>query len=241
MRAEPVLTTEGLTVRFDGVAAVDDVDFKLHLGQLQGLIGPNGAGKSTLFKAITGIVRPSSGRIWLMGQETTRMQPHAIARLGVGIKTQVPSLLQGLSVRENIWIVARRLNNARKTAQVVDMLVEQIGLTNEVSQIVETMAHGRRQLVEFATVLAASPAIVLLDEPAAGLSDEEVERFAELLKNLEHDLALLIIEHNLKFVRMVANELTVLHRGRILASGDTDAVLEDDRVRDVYHGKEAVR
>ena len=241
MRTEPVLATEGLTVRFDGVAAVDDVNFTLHLGQLQGLIGPNGAGKSTLFKAITGIVRPSSGRIWLMGQETTRMQPHAIARLGIGIKTQVPSLLQGLSVRENIWIVARRLNNARKTAQVVDRLVEQVGLTDEVSQVVETMAHGRRQLVEFATVLAASPAIVLLDEPAAGLSDEEVERFAELLKNLEHDLALLIIEHNLKFVRMVANELTVLHRGRILASGDTDAVLDDERVRDVYHGKEAIR
>lgn len=240
MHGEPVLSTEGLTVRFDGVAAVDDVNFTLHLGRLQGLIGPNGAGKSTLFKAITGVVRPSTGRIWLMGQETTHMQPHSIARLGVGIKTQVPSLLEGLSVRENIWIVARRLNNARKTTQIVDMLMEQIGLANEASQVVETMAHGRRQLVEFATVLAANPTVVLLDEPAAGLSDEEVERFAELLKNLEHDLALLLIEHNLRFVRMVAHNLTVLHRGRILATGDTETVLDDERVRDVYHGKEAL-
>lgn len=241
MPREAVMSIEGLTVRFDGVAAVDGVDFTLQRDELHCLIGPNGAGKSTLFKAVTGVVRPSAGKIWINGHDTTRLQPHAVARLGVSVKTQVPSLLEGLSVRENIWVVARRSNSAKRATQIVDRLMERIGIADDESRVVETMAHGRRQLVEFATALAANPSILLLDEPAAGLSEEELVGFASLLQQPTHSMAVLVVEHNMKFVRLIAERLTVLHKGRILANGEPEQVFNDERVQDVYLGKEAVQ
>ena len=240
MPREIVLSIEGLIVRFDGVAAVNGVDFELQRDELHCLIGPNGAGKSTLFKAITGVVNSSAGRIWINGHETTRLQPHSVARLGVGVKTQVPSLLEGLSVRENLWIAARRSNSTRKASQIVDDLMERIGIAGDESRIVETLAHGRRQLVELATALAINPSILLLDEPAAGLSEEEVMEFANLLKERSRGMAILVVEHNMSFVRMVAENLTVLHKGQILAAGEPERVFDNERVQDVYLGKEAV-
>ena len=240
MSREIVLSIEGLIVRFDGVAAVNGVDFELQRDELHCLIGPNGAGKSTLFKAITGVVNSSAGRIWINGHETTRLQPHSVARLGVGVKTQVPSLLEGLSVRENLWIAARRSNSTRKASQIVDDLMERIGIAGDESRIVETLAHGRRQLVELATALAINPSILLLDEPAAGLSEEEVMEFANLLKERSRGMAILVVEHNMSFVRMVAENLTVLHKGQILAAGEPERVFDNERVQDVYLGKEAV-
>lgn len=240
MPREIVLSIEGLIVRFDGVAAVNGVDFELQRDELHCLIGPNGAGKSTLFKAITGVVNSSAGRIWINGHETTRLQPHSVARLGVGVKTQVPSLLEGLSVRENLWIAARRSNSTRRASQIVDELMERIGIAGDESRIVETLAHGRRQLVELATALAINPSILLLDEPAAGLSEEEVTEFANLLQERSRGMAILVVEHNMSFVRMVAENLTVLHKGQILAAGEPERVFDNERVQDVYLGKEAV-
>ena len=240
MPREIVLSIEGLVVRFDGVAAVNGVDFELQRDELHCLIGPNGAGKSTLFKAITGVVNSSAGRIWINGHETTRLQPHSVARLGVGVKTQVPSLLEGLSVRENLWIAARRSNSTRRASQIVDELMERIGIAGDESRIVETLAHGRRQLVELATALAINPSILLLDEPAAGLSEEEVTEFANLLQERSRGMAILVVEHNMSFVRMVAENLTVLHKGQILAAGEPERVFDNERVQDVYLGKEAV-
>ncbi len=238
MAGSAVLQIEDLVVKFGGVAAVDDVSFALERNELHCLIGPNGAGKSTLFKAVSGIVRPAAGRIWIRGNEATRMLPHSIARLGVSVKTQVPSLLEGLSVYENLWIAARR-HSPRSRRKVIDPLMERVGIADEASRIVGTMAHGRRQMVEFATTLIAKPSIVLLDEPAAGLSDGEVEDFAALLNDLPSELSLLIVEHNMKFVKMIARKLTVLHKGRVLMSGGAESVFRDARVRDVYLGKEA--
>ncbi len=240
MPREIVLSIEGLIVRFDGVAAVNGVDFELQRDELHCLIGPNGAGKSTLFKAITGVVNSSAGRIWINGHETTRLQPHSVARLGVGVKTQVPSLLEGLSVRENLWIAARRSNSTRRASQIVDELMERIGIAGDESRIVETLAHGRRQLVELATALAINPSILLLDEPVAGLSEEEVTEFANLLQERSRGMAILVVEHNMSFVRMVAENLTVLHKGQILAAGEPERVFDNERVQDVYLGKEAV-
>jgi len=226
-------------VKYGGVTAVNGVNFTLRKNELHCLIGPNGAGKSTLFKAVAGIVRPSTGTIWVRGTETTRLMPHSVARLGVSVKTQVPSLLEGLSVYENLWIVARRHHTRHRCRKIIEPLMEKVGIANDSSKVVSTMAHGRRQLVEFATALIARPSILLLDEPAAGLSDEEVVDFAALLNSLPGDISLLVVEHNMKFVQMIAQRLTVLHKGRVLVSADTDTVFNDARVQDVYLGREA--
>jgi len=168
-------------VKFGGVSAVDGVDLTLNRNELRCLIGPNGAGKSTLFKAIAGLVRPLSGRIWVKGDETTHLPPHLVARRGISVKTQVPSLLEGVSVYENLWIVARRIYRRQSCRKMIEPILESVGIADESATVVSTLAHGRRQLVKFATALIAKPSILLLDEPAAGLSDQEVEDFAHLL------------------------------------------------------------
>ncbi len=234
-----VLQVEDLVVKFGGVAAVDGVDFILNRNELRCLIGPNGAGKSTLFKAIAGLVRPMSGRIWVKGNEITHLPPHLVSRRGISVKTQVPSLLEGLSVYENLWIVARRKYLRQSCRKIIEPIMEDIGIGKDSETIVNTMAHGRRQLVEFATALIAKPSIMLLDEPAAGLSEEEVIDFAKLLRTLPSQMSLLVVEHNMKFVRMVAKQVSVLHKGRILISGDPDFVFNDAKVQEVYLGKEA--
>ncbi len=233
-----VLQVEDLVVKFGGVAAVDGVNLTLNRNELRCLIGPNGAGKSTLFKAIAGMVRPLSGRIWVKGNETTRLPPHLVARQGISVKTQVPSLLEGLTVYENLWIVARRKYRQHSCRKMIDPVMESVGISNDSTTIVNTMAHGRRQLVEFATALIAKPSIMLLDEPAAGLSDDEVEDFAKLLHTLPTQMSLLVVEHNMKFVRMIAQQISVLHKGRLLVSGEPDLVFNDTRVQEVYLGKE---
>ena len=240
MAGETILSVEGMSVRYGGVAAVDDVDFSLRRGELHCLIGPNGAGKSTFFKAIAGVVRPSAGRVWINRQESTRYPSHRVARLGVGIKTQVPNLLEGLSVHENLWVAARRHNSARESKRVVESLIEKVGIVDDRSRPVADLAHGHRQLVELASALAIRPSILLLDEPAAGLTETEVNELASLLHDLRHSMALLVIEHNTRFVRMIAESMTVLHRGRILATGSPEQVFENEHVRDVYLGREVV-
>ena len=234
-----ILQIEDLVVKFGGVAAVDGVNFNLNRNELRCLIGPNGAGKSTLFKAIAGLVQPLSGRIWVKGEETTHLPPHLVARRGISVKTQVPSLLEGLTVYENLWIVARRKYRRQSCRKMIEPIMESVGISNDSTTIVNTMAHGRRQLVEFATALVARPSIMLLDEPAAGLSDEEAGDFAKLLHTLPSRMSLLVVEHNMSFVRMIAQQVSVLHKGRLLISGEPDLVFRDPRVQEVYLGKEA--
>ena len=241
MAGETILSVEGMSVRYGGVAAVDDVDFSLRRGELHCLIGPNGAGKSTFFKAIAGVVRPSAGRVWINRQESTRYPSHRVARLGVGIKTQVPNLLEGLSVHENLWVAARRHHSARESNRVVEALIDQVGIIGDHFRPVADLAHGHRQLVELACALAIRPSILLLDEPAAGLTETEVNELASLLHDLRHGMALLVIEHNTRFVRMIAESVTVLHKGRILATGSPEQVFENEHVRNVYLGREVVK
>ena len=240
MTAEPVLSVEGLSVRFGGVLAVDSINFTLRRHDLHCLIGPNGAGKSTFFKAISGVVRPSSGRIWINGQESTRLPAHRVARLGVGIKMQVPNLLERLSVEENLWVAARCRHSAPKADQIVESLIDRIGINKYRSSPVMDLAHGHRQHVELASALATEPSILLLDEPAAGLSETEVNELSRLLQQLKKEMALLVVEHNTRFVRMIAESVTVFHKGRILATGSPDQVFQNESVKNVYLGRDAV-
>jgi branched-chain amino acid transport system ATP-binding protein len=235
----PLLRTEAVGMRFGGVAAVDAVDFSLGECELRCLIGPNGAGKSTFFKLLTGQLRPTSGRILFRGQDITGALPHKVARLGVGIKTQVPNVFNALSVTENVYVAASRTNSARRARQIIDEVLARLALTDIADRMVGQLAHGQRQWVEIGTVLAREPDLILLDEPAAGMTLDEVVRTSELIREINRAQALVVVEHDMQFIRMIARTVTVFNRGRILIEDDVEHVLANQAVRDVYLGKAA--
>lgn len=234
-----LLEARGLTMRFGGVTAVQSVDLTLREAELRCLIGPNGAGKSTFFKMLTGQLRPSEGTILLRGRDVTGANPHEIARLGVGIKTQVPNVFNGLSVRENVFIGAGRLGSVRRAREVVERTLARLGLEPIAERIVGQLAHGQRQWVEIATVLAQEPDLILLDEPAAGMNHAEVLRTAELIREISRTQALVVVEHDMQFIRMIATTVTVFNQGSVLMEDEVGRVLADQRVRDVYLGRKA--
>ena len=235
----PLLQTRGLTMRFGGVVAVDAVDFTLREGELRCLIGPNGAGKSTFFKMLTGQLLPSAGTVLYRGRDIAGAAPHAIARAGIGIKLQTPSVFNGLSIRENLWLAARRKNGAGRADAVVDDVLSLIALSGSTDRIVGTLAHGQRQWVEIGTVLSGEPDLVLLDEPAAGMNHDEVGRTAEIVRAINRTTSLIVVEHDMAFIRMISDLITVFDRGSVLMEDRADAVMRDQRVRDVYLGKKA--
>lgn len=234
----PAIRTRGLTVRFGGVVAVNDVSIDVAADELRCLIGPNGAGKSTLFKSLTGQQQPTSGTVEILGTPATRLQRHEIARLGVGVKTQVPNVFEGLTVLESLRVAAVRHRERRPAALVADEVLEQLQLgAIRHSQLV-MLSHGKRQWVELGMVLATAPRLILLDEPVAGMSEEETLRTAELIRSIRGGRAIVVVEHDMRFVRRIADRVTVLHRGAVLRDGSVDEVLADPAVRDVYLGRE---
>jgi branched-chain amino acid transport system ATP-binding protein len=232
-----LLQTVDLSIRFGGVEAVRGVNLTLAERELRCLIGPNGAGKSTLFKMLTGQLKPTAGRIVFRGQDITGDHTHLIARRGIGIKTQVPSLFDGLTVREHLWLSARRTNAAPRARQVAEEILERVGLGAVAEQVTGRLAHGQRQWVELGTVLAGNPELILLDEPAAGMTHDEVARTAELVREINRTHALIVVEHDMQFVKMVARMVTVMHQGAVLVEDTMDRILKDTAVRDVYLGK----
>lgn len=233
----PILKTENLTMRFGGVVANDDIMFTLGELELRCLIGPNGAGKSTFFKCLTGQQTPTSGTIAFRGQPIAGKLPHQIARMGIGIKTQAPNVFNGLTVKENIWLAARRNATASSLQKQVASVLDLIRLAPEAERIVGTLSHGQRQWVEIGIVIAGQPDLILLDEPAAGMTDEETLRTADIIRDINRSHAIVVVEHDMAFIRLIARTVTVFHQGRILMEGTVDAVLADQRVRDVYLGK----
>lgn len=234
---ELALETVGLTMRFGGVVAANNVNFRLETGELRCLIGPNGAGKSTFFKCITGLQAPTEGEVYMRGEETTRWMPHEIASLGVGIKTQTPNVMDSLSVQENIWLAARRFHNPRNADRKAQEIVDLLELRSISKNVLSRLAHGERQRVELGLVAAADPWLVLLDEPAAGLSNKEVQRMTEIIRQLNQRAALVIVEHDMQFIRSIAETVTVFHQGKVLIEDHVDQVMADPMVRSVYLGK----
>lgn len=237
MSVVPLIETRKLNVHFGGVHATRDVDFTLAEAELRCVIGPNGAGKSTFFKLLTGQTKPSSGQILFRGQDISRMQPHDPGRLGIGIKTQVPSLFNGLSVWENVWLSARRLNSTAQADRITRQVLERVGMWAYKDQLAGLLAHGLRQWVEIGVVIAAEPPLILLDEPAAGMSDAEVARTAELILEINRQHALVVVEHDMNFIRMIARKVTVLHQGAILREDTPDRIMSDPLVQQIYLGK----
>jgi len=235
----PLLQTEALSMRFGGVVAVDRVSLAVAEGELRCLIGPNGAGKSTFFKCLTGQLKPSGGTILWRGRDVTGRDSFAIARLGIGIKTQVPSLFDGLTVLESVVLALRRLHREAESRTRALAALERLGIAQLAARQVGRLAHGQRQLVELAMVVAPGPDLIILDEPTAGMSAEETRRAAALILELNRLHAIVVVEHDMQFIRSIARTVTVFHQGRVLVEDAVERVLADARVRDVYLGKSA--
>jgi ABC-type uncharacterized transport system ATPase subunit len=239
--SEAVVEAIDLTKRFGGVTAVDRVNFTLKERELRCLIGPNGAGKSTFFKCLTGQYRldRSNGRVLIRGTDVVGLRPHEIVRMGVGIKTQVPSVMNGLTVSENLWLAARRAHGWTRSAAEVQRVIEEVGLGDIARRTVGELAHGQRQMVEIGIVLAQDPWLVLLDEPAAGITGTEVERLVGLIRQINQTASVIVVDHDMEFVRMLGANVTVFHQGAVLTEGPAERVLADERVREVYIGNRA--
>ena len=238
-QGEVVLEARGLSMHFGGVRAVDRVDFALYENELRCLIGPNGAGKSTFFKCLTGQLRPTTGSVVIRDIHVTDREPFEVAALGVGIKTQVPNVFEGLAVEENIWLSARRWHSPARARSLTAETLERLRLGDIRTSPVGRLAHGQRQWVELGMVVAAEPWLVLLDEPAAGMTHEETVRTAELIREINRTATLIVVEHDMQFIRMISQLVTVFHEGRILMEDTMEAISVDSRAREVYLGHRA--
>lgn len=238
-RGDVVVETRDLCMHFGGVRAVDQVDFTLFDRELRCLIGPNGAGKSTFFKCLTGQLVPTSGDVLIRGHEMTGAEPFQVASLGVGIKTQVPNVFDGLSAEENIWLSARRWHSDARARVLTAETIERLKLGDIRRTLVGRLAHGQRQWVELGMVVASEPWLVLLDEPAAGMTHEETYRTAELIEEINKTSALIVVEHDMQFIRMISRTVTLFHEGRILMQDTMEAISADKRAREVYLGNRA--
>jgi branched-chain amino acid transport system ATP-binding protein len=239
--SETVLDTRELSMRFGGVQAVNNVNFSLRDRELRCLIGPNGAGKSTFFKCLTGQIRLDHrhGRVFIKGHDVTGWRAYEIVRLGVGIKTQVPSVMNGLSVEENLWLSARRVGGKEATEATVAEVLAQMSLEGIARRPVGELAHGQRQLVEIGLVLAQRPWLILLDEPAAGITGAEADQLVSIIHEVNRNATIVVVDHDMQFVRMLGGRVTVLHQGAVLREGPVDDVLADAKVREVYIGSRA--
>jgi len=236
-----VLETHGLTMRFGGVIGVDEVNFSLQERELRCLIGPNGAGKSTFFKCLTGqyALTSANGRVIIRGTDVTGWSTHEIVRLGVGIKTQVPSVMNGLTVQENLWLSARRVHGWAGAGGAVEEISAELQLGDQLRRLVGELSHGQRQMVEIGIVLIQRPWLVLLDEPAAGMTGNEVDRLIGVIRRINQIASVIVVDHDMEFVRMLGSRVTVFHQGSILLEGPAEKVLLDPAVREVYIGNRA--
>jgi urea transport system ATP-binding protein len=239
-----LLELRGVSVSFDGFLALNDLNLSLQPGELRAVIGPNGAGKTTFLDVITGKVRPTQGDVLFRGLSLVGTTEHRIARLGIGRKFQTPRVYQNLTARRNLELAVsrrspfnllfRRLDGSSQDR--VEHLLGVVGLAPQAQQQAGGLSHGQKQWLEIAMLLAQDPDLLLVDEPVAGLSDEETERTGELLCSLAGDHTVLVIEHDMDFIRNLDSPVTVLHEGHVLCEGSMEAVQSDPRVIEVYLG-----
>lgn len=241
----PLLETRGVTVRFGGHTAVDDVSLAVHAGAVTGLIGPNGAGKTTFFNTVTGLQKPTSGRVLIDGRDVTGKAPYKRARLGLARTFQRLELFLSLSVRDNLRVagdIHGTGTRARRNVEAeTDRLLELTGLTDVANRDVSDIPTGRARVVEVARALMTEPRVLLLDEPASGQTEQETEDFAELLVRLAADgLGICLVEHDLPLVMRVCSHIHVLDYGMLIASGSPAQIQQNPAVIAAYIGTEEV-
>ena len=241
-----ILETENVTVSFDGFKAINQLNFSMEVGELRVVIGPNGAGKTTFLDVITGKVQPTEGRVLFKGRNIKRLAEYKIARLGIGRKFQTPRIYLNLTPRENLEVACNRNKNVFATLfqrpfsderRKVVSLLETVGLIAKADIRADLLSHGEKQRLEIGMLVAQSPDLLLVDEPVAGLTDEETYNIGELLLALAQSHSILVIEHDMEFVRQIARKVTVLHEGSVLCEGTIEEVQNDTRVIEVYLGQ----
>jgi urea transport system ATP-binding protein len=238
---------EGVNKSFDGFKAISELTFYMDEGELRVIIGPNGAGKSTMLDLITGRTRPDNGKIEF-GKDTdlTQLSEYEINRLGIGRKFQTPSVYIDHTVFENVWLSLKGSRSVWRTlfAQLtagdgerIREVLQTVGLADKADWKAGALSHGQKQWLEIGMLLAQDPKLLLVDEPAAGMTDEETRKTGELLMSLSGKHSIVVIEHDMTFVRQIARKVTVLHQGSVLCEGSVDEVQNDERVIEVYLGR----
>jgi urea transport system ATP-binding protein len=240
----PILEIRGLVVSFGGFKAINGVDFTVNRGEVRFIIGPNGAGKTTLIDVITGLTRSTEGTVEFFGQDITGMKEHKVVHKGIGRSFQTPTVFEHLSVIENLDLAAsfrmgmlRLMRRRRGVSDIVATTLERIGMPDKGDALAGTLSHGQKQWLEIGMLLVQEPKLLLLDEPVAGMSNTERTQTGELLLDLAGDHTVVVVEHDMAFLRKFASVVTVMHEGKILSEGSVDEVQSDERVREVYLGR----
>jgi urea transport system ATP-binding protein len=240
-----LLEVSNITVSFDGFKAVDDLSFVVDKNEIRAVIGPNGAGKTTLLDLISGKTQPSDGAVKFKGNDITGFKEYEIVDKGVGRKFQTPSVYEELTVFENLemaypssrgWFATWRFQRTKAVTERVHEIAEIIYLSDHLDDRAENLSHGQKQWLEIGSLLMQNPELMMLDEPVAGMSVQERERTAELLNTLCNGRSVIVVEHDMQFVKRIAHKVTVLHQGKLLAEGKMEAVQSDPKVIEVYLG-----
>jgi branched-chain amino acid transport system ATP-binding protein len=242
--AAPILRTEGLTVRFGGLTALNSVSLAVRRGEIRAIIGPNGAGKSTFFNCLTGVIRPSGGRILFDGEDITGLPPDRISRKSLARSYQITNILPAATVLENVRIAVQSRRHAwsllrhhRSYTDLIDRaraVLASVGLADKEDELAANLSHGEQRNLEIGIALATEPKLLCLDEPTAGMSVAETHATVELVRRIAADLTILIVEHDMEVVMGLAQTITVLHYGEVLAEGTPSEIQANARVQEVY-------
>jgi len=244
---QPILYLDGVSVSFDGFKALNELSFYVDPGELRAIIGPNGAGKTTMMDVITGKTRPDTGKVFFKGNvDLTTLDEAAIANLGIGRKFQKPTVFESHTVFENLELALKtdrsvlaslrfRLNGEQ--TDKIDAVLKTTALTAQRDALAGSLSHGQKQWLEIGMLLIQDPDLLLVDEPAAGMTDAETAQTAVLLKEIAQTHSLVVVEHDMEFVRALESKVTVLHEGSVLAEGSLETVQQDERVIEVYLGR----
>jgi len=245
--ADTHLYLDGVTVSFDGFKALNELSLVINKGELRTIIGPNGAGKTTMMDVITGKTRPDKGDVYFDGTyDLTRLDEAAIATLGIGRKFQRPTVFQNLTVFDNLELALKSARGAwrvlfaevtRNQRQAVERTLATVGLSDRAATIAGTLSHGQKQWLEIGMLLMQDAQLLLLDEPVAGMTDHETEATAALLLSIAGERTVVVVEHDMEFVRRLGARITVLHEGSVLAEGSLEHVQSDPKVIEVYLGR----
>ncbi|WP_420134476.1 urea ABC transporter ATP-binding protein UrtD [Rhodopseudomonas sp.] len=243
------LTIDGLGVDFEGFKAVNNVSLTIGEGELRVVLGANGAGKTTLMDLISGKTQSTSGRVFIDDTEITNWPEHKIARAGIGRKFQIPSVFKELSVRRNLEVASCKnpgvLANLRfgfraETRRRVSEVLDLIGLTEEAERTAAYLSHGQTQWLELGLLIIQDPKVILLDEPTAGMTQAETHKTSQIVNNLKGRHTIIVVEHDMAFVREIAERITVLHLGQVLAEGSVSEIENDPRVKEAYLGAQGI-
>ena len=244
-----LLNLESIVVNFDGFKAVNDFSLNVNNGELRCLIGPNGAGKTTVMDIICGKTKSTSGKVIFDNESITNLEEHIISQKGIGRKFQIPSVFKELSVQDNLYVALNShlgfFRNIfkffdQKDKEKIDEIAEFVGLKDDLNKTAQFLSHGQTQWLEIALVVLKDPKLILMDEPTAGMTNYETSQTAELFNKLKNSHTLIVVEHDMGFVKEISDIISVMHQGKLLSEGKANEIEKDDKVKEAYLGKKGI-